>query len=68
MPRSEWHTETWEEVMDALRDHFVPLGFEVAVNRSARTVTIIHRETHKALVVMDTTGAHFDYESRLILV
>ena len=64
--RTEWHEETWAEVVNVLREHFTENGFEVHVNSGVRTVTIIHRESNKALGVLDATGTHYDGQGRLV--
>ena len=56
MPITEWHTETWSEVVDTLREHMETLGFIVHVSENMGTVTIIHQGN--ALTVMNTTGSH----------
>lgn len=61
---SDWHSETWAEVVDTLRDHFSELGFETRVHPTIGTLTIIHGT--KALTVMNTTGTHFDEQARLV--
>lgn len=61
---TDWHSETWAEVVNTLRDHLTELGFRVDVNASMGTVTVIHGT--KALTVMNTTGTHFDEQNRLV--
>jgi hypothetical protein len=65
MPRSQWHDETFEEVLSVIREHFEEAGFVVHVNRPMGTFTIIHRG--QALTLMDTTESHFDRDNRLVL-
>lgn len=65
--RTDWHSETFEEALMALREHFDAIGFEVHVNHRVRSITLISRETSKALTLMETTGSHFDSENRLVL-
>lgn len=61
---SDWHSETWAEVVNSLRDHLTELGFRVDVNPRQGTLTIIHGR--RALSVMNVTGTHFDMEGRLM--
>jgi len=68
MARTEWHDETWEEIISSVKEHFEGLGFEVHVNRTVRTITIIHRPSSKALTLMDTTMTHFDGDGRLVFI
>lgn len=57
MPRTDWHDETWSEVVDTLREHMESLGFNVHTNSAMRTLTIT--AGGKALSLMDISDSHF---------
>jgi len=65
--------EAWEHIIAALRDHFSSEEWErgewdIAVNNTVGTITLIHNPTRGVMALTDTTGSHYGMDNWNIIM